>query len=223
MQAASVGGNADGFVVQGFFGNNQFAKSVLFIANSGVDSGKRFVKLQSGGVEMYGNHSWWKTPAGKMGFRKTRGHFGIQYVSNVKMKNNTARTDFSGDGAESHFVLIGNHFWPGEFEVVNNSVTHNHYIFNEQPSENRKSHVFIILDYDGDEFVGWPLSSAVSNNVISGDGVINYGYWFRNGDVIVASPDPFGLSFEHENNTFLIELERTYREFGSIEQIPDDE
>jgi hypothetical protein len=172
---------------------------------------------------MYGNHSWWKTPAGKMGFRKTRGHFGIQYVSNVKMKNNTARTDFSGDGAESHFVLIGNHFWPGEFEVVNNSVTHNHYIFNEQPSENRKSHVFIILDYDGDEFVGWPLSSAVSNNVISGDGVINYGYWFRNGDVIVASPDPFGLSFEHENNTFLIELERTYREFGSIEQIPDDE
>ena len=201
LQNATAHNDADAFVDQGFDDGNIFSENLLFLANIGVNAGKRLVKAQTGGIDSHGNFNWWKDLRGPYGGRVTRAHYDNHGVSSTRWTNNIAVTDHSNPESESHFLALGNHKFKEGLEVSNVVLSNNIYCHNDTTEGARSSYAFFIFDHDGDSNISWPKESEISNNSISGSGELKFVYWFRNGrDNSVPGPDQYGLHFVHENN-----------------------
>ena len=226
LQSNGQGDDADAFVVQGFGDDvntsNTFQSDYrhLFIANVGIDCGKRLVKAQSGGVDVHSNFNHWATATGPLGIRVTRGHYIFHGGSYHRVTNNLATTDFQNPNSESFFVQIQTHRYPGEaYESTDNIVNCNSYTHNTSTNNGESSYAFMIYDIAWSGSVVWPKNSEMKNNHVDGNGRLKYHYWFRvgtDGNAPNDPGDPQGTQFNHENNTIAIPFDNgEYRPDGS--------
>ena len=215
LQANGQGDDADAFVAQGF-GDEQNTSNTfqpndrhLFLANVGIDCGKRIMKAQSGGVDVHSNFNHWKTPTGPLGERVTRGHYIFHGGSYHRVTNNIAISDFLNQNSESFFVQFQTHRWPGEANestdiIVNcNSYTHN---AAGVISNGESSYAFRISDAAWNGRVTWPKNSELKNNYVDGSGQLRFHYWFKI-DAPNNPGDPLGNQFDYENNTIDVPFE----------------
>lgn len=201
LQAAGQGDDADGMVFQGFDLDNQYQMGfrVAVLANVGINSGKRLIKAQSGGVDVHSNVNHWKDLNGELGERVTRCHYDSHGVSNLRWTNNLAITDHSNAGSESFFMQIQTHTFSSDIEADNIVLQCNKYIHNDDTSGGRSSYVFVIMDFnDSTNGYAWPTMSFIKDNVIEGAGLMRFIWWFKFGN------DPMGTQFDHLQNTINI-------------------
>ena len=214
LQSNGQGDDADAFVVQGF-GDDQNTSNTfqpddrhLFLANVGIDCGKRLVKAQTGGVDVHSNSNHWATGSGPLGTRVTRGHYIFHGGSYHRVTNNLAISDFLNPGSESFFVQIQTHRYPGEaYESTDNVVNCNSYTHNASTDNGESSYAFMVYDIAWSGSVVWPKNSEMRNNHVDGNGELRYHYWFRignNGNAPNDPGDPMGMQFNHANNTISV-------------------
>ena len=214
LQSNGQGDDADAFVVQGF-GDDQNTSNTfqpndrhLFIANVGIDAGKRIMKAQSGGVDVHSNFNHWATAMGPLGRRVTRGHYIFHGGSYHRVTNNLAISDFSNPNSESFFVQIQTHRYPGDAnESTDNVVNCNSYTHNASTDNGASSYGFMVYDISWNGSVVWPKNSEMNNNHVDGSGELRFHYWFRinsDGNAPNDPGDPMGLQFDHTNNTISV-------------------
>ena len=214
LQSNGQGDDADAFVVQGFSSDENTSNTFLptdrhlFIANIGIDCGKRLVKAQSGGIDVHSNFNHWKTRTGPVGTRVTRGHYIFHGGSYHRVTNNLATTDFVNPSSESFFVQIQTHRHPGEAnESTDNVVNCNSYTHNAFTENGESSYGFMVYDTTWNGQVTWPKNSEMKNNHVDGGGELRFHYWFRintDGNAPNDPGDSMGLQFDHENNTIAV-------------------
>ncbi len=204
LQAQGRGDDADAFVAQGFDVDNQYQLGfrLAFMANVGMNAGKRIIKAQSGGIDAHSNVNHWKDLNGELGVRVTRCHYDSHGVSNLRWTNNLAITDNTNPVSESFFMQIQTHTFPGDLEADNIELHCNKYIHNDDTRDTRSSYGFVVMDFNsGTNGFEWPMMSNIRDNVIEGSGTMRYIWWFKFGN------DPFGTQFDHLQNQISIDYE----------------
>ena len=201
LQSNGQGDDADAFVVQGFTDGvtttNTFDPNNrhLFMANRGIDCGKRLCKAQTGGVDVHSNFNHWKTPTGPVGTRVTRDHFAFLGGSFHRITNNHAISDFVNPNSESFFVQFQTHRLVGDsFDSTNIQVNFNRYTHNSSTDNGESSYAFEVYDFAYNGQVAWPSNSEITNNRVDGRGQLRFHYWFRINDLGNDPGDPTGPS-----------------------------
>lgn len=87
LQSSGVLRDAEFLTVQSYR-KSQSAKPVKVFANTGLNAGKRFAKLQTGNVKLLSNYYEWKDKKGPLGNRSLLAHIEIHSVDNVTARNN---------------------------------------------------------------------------------------------------------------------------------------
>ena len=211
LQSNGQGDDADAFVVQGFQNSANTANTFqpdnrhLFIANRGIDAGKRLFKAQAGGVDVHSNFNIWQTPTGSLGTRVTRDHFAFLGGSYHRITNNRAISDSVNPNSESFFVQIQTHRLAGQsFDSTDIQVNFNRYTHNTSTDNGESSYAFEVYDFDFNGQVAWPGNSEMKNNRVDGSGQLRFHYWFRINNLGDDAGDPLGLQFDLEDNTIVV-------------------
>ena len=211
LQSNGQGDDADAFVVQGFTDGVNTANTFppnnrhLFIANRGIDAGKRLCKAQTGGVDVHSNFNHWATATGPVGTRITRDHFAFLGGSYHRVTNNRAISDFVNPNSESFFVQFQTHRLAGQsFDSTDIQVNFNRYTHNSSTDNGESSYAFEVYDFAFNGQVAWPSNSEIKNNRVDGRGQLRFHYWFRINNLGDDPGDPMGLQFDFENNTIVV-------------------
>ena len=218
LQSNGQGDDADAFVVQGLQDSANTANTFqpnnrhLFIANRGIDAGKRLFKAQAGGVDVHSNFNHWQTPTGSVGTRVTRDHFAFLGGSYHRITNNRAISDFVNPNSESFFIQFQTHRLAGEaFNSTDIQANFNRYTHNTSTNNGESSYAFEVYDFAFNGQVNWPSNSEIKNNLVDGSGQLRYHYWFRINNLGNDPGDSMGLQFDLENNA--IEVPFSQAEF----------
>ena len=211
LQSNGQGDDADAFVVQGLRDNTNTTNTFqpnnrhLFIANRGIDCGKRLFKAQSGGIDVHSNFNHWKTQTGPLGTRVTRDHFAFLGGSYHRISNNRAISDFVNPNSESFFIQFQTHRLVGQsFDSTDIQVNFNRYTHNTSTNNGESSYAFQVYDFDFNGQVAWPNNSELKNNQVDGSGQLRFHYWFRINNLGNNPGDPMGLQFDLENNSISV-------------------
>ncbi|MFK7857903.1 MAG: hypothetical protein AB8B64_03755 [Granulosicoccus sp.] len=86
--------DAEFFTIQSYQ-NSQSEKPVKLFANTGLDAGKRFVKLQTGNVKVLSNYYEWKNKQGPLGDRALLAHVEVHWVDDLIARNNRFKASAS--------------------------------------------------------------------------------------------------------------------------------
>ena len=208
LQATGTGDDADAVVCQGFDLNNQYQIGfrMAFMANVGINCGKRLLKLQSGGVDAHSNVNHWRDYTGELGERVTRCHYDNLGTSNTRWTNNLGITDQSNINSENFFMQMQTHRYSSDFNTENIVWSCNKYIHNDDTSSGRAPYAYFIVDFnDSANGFEWPSNSYIRDNIVEGTGTFRFVWWFKFGN------DPFGMNFDHLQNQITTNYAGLYR------------
>jgi len=87
LQSTGTLRDAEFFTIQSYR-SSQSQKPVKLFANTGLDAGKRFAKVQTGNVKILSNYYEWQNKQGPLGSRSLLAHVEVHSVDNVSARNN---------------------------------------------------------------------------------------------------------------------------------------
>jgi|GEM_PF-4448666 len=208
--------DADAFVIQGWESRDAnggpedqirmtFTEPVKFLANTGIDAGKRMAKIQAGSMLAHGNFTHFKTANGDIGRRKTATVYALHGVSNNSVTNNSVIADEVYPGGWTMFSIEMTHyFYQPQHRNDNNTLSCNVFEYNSRDTSTG-GYFYRQIDFCDDGTTSWSTNSKVTDNHIRGAGIMDSIYWFQGGS------DDYGAQFDHSGNT--VNMETTFGEY----------
>gem|GEM_PF-5061271 len=201
----STKADADGIVFQGLL-NFRFSAPMQVLANRGVDMGKRFLKLQSGNVEVHGNDLVWAKAMGPLGRRTHQTMIGVLGMDDVQVTNNKITYEKGTSGLFNGYTLsVTMNVASRPARSQNVSINNNLIIKDSTSTGQGDSPLRVSNGLRNPNLKGWPTNLEIKGNVIMGEGAYSFAYAFIDGD------DRNGDNLELENTFMGVTFTRTFR------------